>query len=106
TWPTVSGAATDAGSSGVAGLQYKIGSAGTWYGDNHTGAAGDVLANDGSYTTDVTYDYPNLNEGVNQIFVRVLDNAGNTSAQLNATIKINTSAPSAPQDVGVTPTSS
>ena len=55
--------------SGLAGLQYRVGDTGTWYGDLHTGTEdiNDILINDGSYVTDETYDYPELVEGNNLI---------------------------------------
>lgn len=105
TWPVISGGASDVGPSGVAGLQYRIGPSGTWYGESHTGDPNDFLVNDGSYTTDPTYDYPNLLEGINQVYLRVVDNAGNVSAYLNGTIKINTVAPSAPVNLVALPNS-
>ena len=92
--------------SGVAGLQYRIGDSGTWYGDNHTGTEDntDLLTNDGSYTTDVTYDFPVLVEGNNLIYFRTWDSAGNASSTyVSGSIKINTTAPSAPQSLAVTP---
>ena len=106
TWPTTGGQAVSDTNSGVAGLQYKIGNDGTWYGANHNGAQdlSDVLPNNGSYQTDPTYDYPLINEGNNIIYFRTLDNAGNVSAtQTSAVLKINTSSPSQPQSVSATP---
>ncbi|BCX14007.1 MAG: hypothetical protein KatS3mg085_539 [Candidatus Dojkabacteria bacterium] len=106
-WPVGANGASDS-FSGVAGLQYRIGQTGTWYGDLHNGSEGltDLLADDGVYTTDPTYDYPNLNEGVNKIYFRTLDNAGNVSSSLlQGDIKINTSAPSEVQNLSVTPAS-
>ena len=52
-WPTSTGSAPGDSNSGVAGLQYRIGLTGTWYGDNHTGTQdfSDLLANYGEYTT-------------------------------------------------------
>jgi hypothetical protein len=106
-WPTGVTGAQDAHSE-VAGLQYKIGDSGVWYGDLHNGNENltDLLVNDGFYTTDPTYDYPELNEGINNVYVRTWDNAGNISiANLTGTIKINTSAPSAPRNLEVSPAS-
>jgi hypothetical protein len=109
TWPTSGGGAATDANSGVAGLQYQIGSSG-WYGDDHTGSGGidDLLDNDGSYTTTAPDppDEDNLDEGVNTVYLRTWDAAGNTSSSnISAAIKINTSsAPSAPQGVGATPT--
>ena len=106
TWPTAGGqSATDA-NSGLAGLQYKVGTNGTWYGDDHTGTQDitDVLANDGSYATDPTRDYPLLNEGNNIVYFRTIDNAGNVSSSNNtAAIKINTTSPTPPQSLTATP---
>lgn len=105
TWPTSgSGSISDA-NSGVIGLQYKLND-GTWYGDNHNGAqdATDLLVNDGSYTTDATFDYPELIEGNNIIYFRTLDLAGNFSnTNTTAVIKINTASPSSPNNVVATP---
>ncbi|MEO8691176.1 MAG: DUF2341 domain-containing protein, partial [Candidatus Saccharimonas sp.] len=105
TWPISNGQQADDDTSGVAGLQYKIGSGGTWYGSNHTGSSGDLLPNDGSYTTVVNPDFGNLSEGANIIYFRTLDNAGNISAAyVTSVIKINTSSPSSPQNLSATPT--
>ncbi len=109
TWPT-SGSGTPADSnSGVAGLQYKINSS-TWYGDSHsgTGNASDLLANDGSYTTTDPPDYGNIDEGVNTVYFRTWDQAGNvTSGYVTAALKVNTAgAPSEPQGLTATPTTS
>ncbi len=106
TWPVVVGGATDAHSQ-LAGLQYRINIDGTWYGDSHNGNEDttDVLVNDGAYTTDPTYDYPNIEEGSNLIYVRTIDNAGNVSAgTISGALKINTTAPGEVQDLSVTPT--
>ncbi len=106
TWPVGdSNAANDVGA-GLDGLQYKIGSGGTWYGDLHTGSEDlmDLLVNDGTYTTDPTYDYPNLSDGNNIIYFRTLDLAGNVSSStVNGLLKVNTTAPSEPQNLSVTP---
>ncbi len=109
TWPTTGGSAASDANSGIAGLQYQIEDTG-WYGDNHTGSGGvdDLLTNDGSYTT-TSPDPPdedNLEDGVNTVYLRTWDQAGNiSSTSVSAAIKINTSsAPSAPQGVGATPT--
>lgn len=107
TWPTAGGdEATDA-DSGVAGLQYRIGASGTWYGDTHTGTEDvtDLLVNDGQYTTDVTVDYPDIQEGTNIIYMRTWDNAGNvTDSYITGALRVNTVAPSAPTNLEVTPT--
>lgn len=105
TWPSgVSGAAADS-NSGVAGLQYQINASG-WYGDVHNGAGDitDLLTDDGSYTT--TPDAANINEGVNIVYLRTWDSAGNVSSgTVSVALKINTSsAPSAPVGVSATPT--
>src|SRR5690606_12574393 len=65
TWATAGGQAASDSASGVAGLQYRIGSGGTWYGDNHTGSGdiNDLLANDGNYQTSDPPDYDDLIEG-------------------------------------------
>lgn len=108
-WPITGTSAPDDGNAGLAGLQYRIGTSGTWYGDSHsgTGDSADLLANDGSYTTQSNPDFANLSEGVNTIYFRAWDNAGNVSSNnATATLKINTSgAPSEPQNVSVTPPS-
>ena len=78
---------------GLAGLQYKINST-NWYGDSHTGSGdiNDLLTNDGAYTTVPTPDYTNLDEGINTVYFRTWDSAGNvTSSYVTAAVKINTS---------------
>ena len=56
TWPVGVGGADDI-HSGLAGLQYRVGDTGTWYGDLHTGTEdiNDILINDGSYVTCLLY---------------------------------------------------
>ncbi len=107
TWPTSGGGAPDDPNSGLAGLQYKIGNT-VWYGDSHsgTGDMNDLLSNDGSYQTITTPDHANLTEGVNTVYFRTWDQAGNvTASYVTAAIKINTSgAPSEPQNVTANPT--
>ncbi len=106
TWPTTGSDAASDADSGVAGLQYRIGSTGIWYGANHTGTqdATDLLPNNGSYTTVPIPDYANLNEGDNIVYFRTWDNAGNVStAYTTAVIKINTTSPSSPQNLTATP---
>ena len=106
TWPTSGGDAASDNLSGVAGLQYRIGSGGTWYGDSHSGTQDctDLLANDGSYTTQSSPDYANLQEGNNTVYFRTFDNACNvTSAYVTTVIKLNTTAPSSPQNLTATP---
>lgn len=108
TWPTVGGDAAADADSGLAGLQYRIGNDGTWFGDGHSGAENlsDLLVNDGAYTTDGTYDYPLLVEGNNYIFVRALDTVGNVSATTaNGVVKINTVAPGQVLNLEVAPAS-
>lgn len=109
TWPSTGGQAPSDPASGVAGLQYRIGS-GIWYGDLHdgTGSTSDLLVNDGNYTTVPTPDFDNLVEGINNVTFRTWDNAGNvTSSFVSAVIKINTDgSPSEPLNLIVTPPSS
>jgi hypothetical protein len=106
TWPTAGGSAASDGHSGLAGLQYRVNGT-TWYGDAHTGTGdiNDLLTNDGSYSTNDPPDYDNLTEGINTIYFRTWDLAGNvTSSFVTATVKINTAGtPSEPQNVQVTP---
>jgi len=106
TWPTSAPDAASDAHSGVAGLQYRIGSSGTWYGDLHLGTEDetDLLTDDGSYTTVETPDFDDLIEGNNAVYFRTWDIAGNIStAHVQAWVKINTSAPSAPQNLVVSP---
>ncbi len=106
TWPTSNATAADDNHSGVAGLQYKIGAGGTWYGDGHTGAQDvtDLLADDGSYQTIDPIDFNALSDGNNTIYFRTYDNAGNFSAStVTGVIKINTTSPTGPQNVTATP---
>lgn len=109
TWPTAGGQAASDANSGLAGLQYRIGNSGTWYGDDHTGTGDvtDLLANDGEYTTVDPPDFDNITDGVNTIYFRTWDNAGNvTTSYTAAALKVNTTgAPSEPQNVNVTPNS-
>ena len=107
TWPTTGADAASDDNSGIAGLQYKIGAIGTWYGVNHNGSQGmtDLLSNNGSYTTISNPDFANLVQGNNIIYFRTWDNAGNTStAYVTTVVKINTTAPSSPQNLTATPT--
>ncbi|MFZ1361236.1 MAG: fibronectin type III domain-containing protein [Candidatus Saccharimonadales bacterium] len=107
TWPTSGGQSASDNQSGVAGLQYKIGDNGTWYGNQHSGSQdkADVIPiGTGNYRMDQDYDYPVLQEGNNIIYFRALDNAGNISETLTSgVIKLNTLAPSEPQSLTVTP---
>lgn len=106
TWPTAGGSAAQDTHSGVAGLQYRINDT-LWYGDAHTGAgdSNDLLVNDGSYTTQESPDYDNLQDGVNMVYFRTWDEAGNvTTSYVAAAIRLNTSgAPTEPQNVSVNP---
>lgn len=107
TWPTAGGDAAGDANSGLVGLQYKIGDS-TWYGDSHNGNqdATDLLANDGSYTTVDPPDFDNISEGNNVVYFRALDGAGNASpTYVTTVIKLNTSAPSGPQNVQASPSS-
>ena len=108
-WATSGGSAPSDANSGIAGLQYRIGSGGTWYGDSHsgTGDSSDLLANDGVYATIPTPDHTNLAEGINTVYFRTWDQAGNyTNTYATATLKINTNgAPSEPVNLIATPTS-
>ncbi len=107
TWPTSGSNAASDSVSGVAGLQYRIGSTGTWYGANHTGTQNmsDLLPNNGSYETVSVPDYANLVQGDNIVYFRTWDNAGNvTSAYVTTVIKLNTTAPSSPQNLTPSPT--
>ncbi len=107
-WPTVGTGAPSDPNSGLAGLQYRI-EGSPWYGDSHTGTgdSGDLLTNDGSYITVDPPDYNNIAEGVNTVYFRTWDQAGNvTTTYTTATLKINTTgAPSEPQNVVATPSS-
>jgi len=107
-WPTSGGNAPSDSNSGMAGLQYRIGPSGTWYGDSHTGLGNmaDMLPNDGEYTTHDPTDYANLVEGINTVYFRTWDQAGNvTMTYTTATLKINTSgAPGEPNNLVATPT--
>jgi hypothetical protein len=106
TWPTSGGNAPADPHSGIAGLQYRINNT-NWYGDDHSGSgdSSDLLTNDGEYTTTDPPDFDNINDGVNTIYFRTWDQAGNvTSSYATAALKVNTSgAPSEPQNVVATP---
>ena len=105
-WPTSGGSAAQDTHSGVLGLQYKI-NGGAWYGSSHTGSGdiNDLLVNDGEYTTQDNPDFSSLVDGINTIYFRTWDEAGNVSSNyVTAVIKLNTSgAPSEPQNIGATP---
>jgi hypothetical protein len=85
TWPTTGPSAPSDAQSGLTGLQYRIGPSGTWYGDSHsgTGDSSDLLTNDGSYTTLDPLDFGNLVEGINTVYFRSWDSAGNVTIQLH-----------------------
>ena len=108
TWPTSGATAASDANSGIAGLQYRIGNNGPWYGVAHNGAQDltDILSNDGSYQTRSAYDYSQMDANANNIFqFRTIDNAGNTSAAvLSTVVKINTTAPSSPRSLAASPT--
>lgn len=106
TWETNGSSAPTDEHSGLAGLQYRIGPNGTWYGDSHSGSqdASDLLANDGSYSTQENPDFDDLKEGNNIVYFRTWDQAGNVSAAMVTTvIKLNTNAPSSPQNLSAEP---
>lgn len=106
TWPTAGGTAAQDAQSGVAGLQYRINDT-TWYGDAHSGTGdnNDLLVNDGTYTTQDPPDYDNLQDGVNTVYFRTWDQAGNvTTSYTVAAVRVNTTgAPTEPQNVTVNP---
>lgn len=106
TWPSSGGDSASDAHSGVAGLQYKIGNTGTWYGDNHTGTedSDDLLQNDGSYNFVEAYDFDLMEEGSNIVYIRTWDLAGNvTDTYITGALKINTTAPSSPLNLNVSP---
>lgn len=107
TWPTSGGQEASDANSGLIGLQYRINNT-TWYGDSHTGLGdiNDLLTNDGNYTTQDPPDFNNLNEGINTVYFRAWDTAGNvTSTYVSAALKVNTSgAPSEPLNLTANPT--
>lgn len=105
-WPSSGADGPSDSHSGIAGLQYRIGSAGTWYGDSHTATEDetDLLTNDGSYSTQSTPDYDDIDEGTNIIYLRTWDAAGNvTTSYISNALKINTTSPSAPRNLAVSP---
>jgi hypothetical protein len=108
TWPTSGGQEPSDANSDIAGLQYRINSSG-WYGDDHIGSGDmtDLLGNDGVYATVDPPDYTNIQEGVNTVYFRTWDNAGNVSSSyVSAALKVNTNgAPNEPQNVTATPSS-
>jgi len=87
----------------VKGFQYKLGNSGTWYGGSHTGLqdCNDLLTTT-SYALDSNHDV--LPSGETPFYFRTVDNACNTSASaISAILKYNSTAPSAPRDLEVTP---
>ena len=107
TWSTTGADAASDSISGVTGLQYRIGASGTWYGTNHNGNQDmtDLLPNNGSYTTVSDPDYANLLQGNNIIYFRTWNVAGVVSqAYVTTVVKINTTAPSTPQNLTASPT--
>ena len=107
TWPTSGGDAAQDSASQVVGMQYRIGSSGTWYGVNHSGTqdATDLLDHtSGRYSMVEIPDYTSLGEGSNVIYFRTWDNAGNVNTNpVFGTIKLNTTAPSIPRNLMVSP---
>ena len=91
-WP----AATDNGPSGVAGYEYKTGASSGTY-------------SQWQFTTDTQVsNIPAYQEGQNLFYVRTKDNAGNVSGSTSndvqaASFYYNQSAPTAPQNVTITP---
>ncbi|MFZ5376180.1 MAG: LamG-like jellyroll fold domain-containing protein [Patescibacteria group bacterium] len=105
-WPTSASQGASDSESGIAGMQYRIGTSGTWYGDSHNGAqdSTDLLSNDGNYDFSETYDFDTITEGTNLIQFRTYDNAGNVSSSvITGLLKINTNAPSSPTNLSVDP---
>ncbi len=109
-WPTSGSNAPKDDNSGLVGLQYKIGENGTWYGDSHSGSGdiNDLLTNDGIYDTLDPIDFNELTDGINKVYFRTWDLAGNVSTiYVSATLKINTSnAPSEPTSLVANPATS
>ncbi len=106
TWPTSGNDAASDAHAGLAGLQYRIGASGTWFGAAHNGSqdTSDLLANNGSYTTVDPEDFDVMQEGNNVVYFRTWDQAGNVSTTYVTTvIKLNTSAPTSPLNVIATP---
>lgn len=105
-WPSSGGDGPSDAHSGIAGLQYRIGSSGTWYGESHTGDedVDDLLTNDGTYTTQQVPDFSSIAEGNNLVYMRTWDMAGNvTTSLVSGVLKVNTVAPGVPQSLEVTP---
>lgn len=103
-WPADGANAAQDAHSEVKGYQYKLGSSGIWYGGSHTGLqdCNDLLTTT-TYTLDEDHD--TLPSGETPFYFRTVDNACNTSSStISAILKYNSTAPSAPQDLEVTPT--
>ncbi len=94
-WP-ISGAsaASDTGGSGLAKYQYKINGEASWH-----NVTGDATTPDISLSDIAT-------QSINTFDLQAIDNAGNTSSSVRTNFYFNNSAPSAPRDLTVTPTSS
>lgn len=102
TWPISGQFAPNDDHSGLAGLQYRIGQNGSWFGDGTSGAG--RLDNDGEYTTREDPDFPNILEGNNTIYFRTWDQAGNVSTTYaTGAIKLNTMSPGSPINVTANP---
>ena len=104
TWPASGTGSASDDASGIKGLQYRIGSNGTWYGANHSGTQDctDLLDNSsGSYTTNSGgWSGDTLSQGDNIVYFRTWDNACNVSpAYVTTVIKYNTTNPSAPTEL-------
>lgn len=102
-WPSDGANMAQDAHSLVKGYQYKLGTNGTWYGGGHTGDqdCNDVLTTN-TYALDADFD--NLPSGETPFYLRTLDYACNTSASaISAILKYNSTAPSAPRDLSVTP---
>ncbi len=95
-WPSSGGNAASDAASGVQGYQYK------------TGASSGSFASYSSTTSSTSVSLSNVayQEGSNVFFLRTLDNAGNTSSPITVTFYYNPTAPTAPQNVTATPSSS
>lgn len=91
-WPT----ATDNGPGGVAGYQYKTGASSGAYSDWQTVVGTEITG------------VPSYQEGQNIFYVRTRDNAGNVSSITTnigmATYYYNESAPTAPRNLAIAPT--
>ncbi|MEK9156215.1 MAG: fibronectin type III domain-containing protein [Patescibacteria group bacterium] len=100
-WPgSGSSAASDTGSpttgSGVASYQYKTGAASGSYSSWSTATT----------ETQIALTSANYQDGSNTFYLRVIDNAGNTSSEVTATYYYAGNAPSAPQNLSATPATS